>query len=47
MEVKSQAINAMTNTDKSGKGTYDMALLLFGEMHGLLQSAVYDYKWND
>ncbi len=39
MELKNQAITA-------NGSLYDMSLLLFGKMHGLVRAGVYDYKWN-
>ena len=44
MEIKNGAIEAPTH---AGNGTYDMALLLFGQMHGLVTAGVYDYQWNN
>ncbi len=46
MEIKNQAITATThgNTEEAA---YDMALLLFGQMHGLVRAGVYDWNWND
>ncbi len=47
MEVKDKAIavnNPVGNSENvnGGKGVYDMALLLYNEMHGLVKTAVYD-----
>ncbi len=39
MEVKDDAITI-------GNETYDMAMLLFGEMYGIEKKAVYDYSFN-
>ncbi len=52
MEVKNGSIKATPyHTDNSitdPKPTdYDMAMLLFGEMHGLVRTGVYDWNWND
>ena len=52
MEIKNQSIMATplhTNGDlvNVSETTYDMALLLFGEMHGLVRTGVYDYHWNN
>ena len=52
MEIKNGSIMATpyhTNEDLgiSDRLTYDMSMLLFGEMHGLVRAGVYDYKWND
>ena len=46
MEIKNQSITAKTHND-SAANTYDMSLLLFGEMHGLVRAGVYDWNWND
>ena len=53
MEIKNQSIVA-TPHHIDGKAehegteqTYDMSLLLFGEMHGMVRTGVYDYQWND
>ena len=46
MEIKNQSITA-TLHDEGAAGTYDMSMLLFGEMHGLVRAGVYDYNWND
>ncbi len=52
MELKHGAI---TVGDKDGSGgvvtgseqnTFDMSMLLFGEMHGMVRAGVYDYQWN-
>ena len=47
MEVKDKAIavnNPVSNSENvdDGKGVYDMALLLYDEMHGLVKTAIYD-----
>ncbi len=47
MEVKDKAIAVNNPVQESenvsgGKGVYDMALLLYNEMHGLVKTAVYD-----
>ena len=52
MEIKNQAIKVTPyhtsgDLDSTGQTTYDMAALLFGEMHGLVRAGVYDYQWND
>ncbi len=39
MEVKDNAVTI------DGK-TYDMALLLFGELHGIVKTGIYDYNFN-
>ena len=53
MEIKNESIKATpyhvddpTVADK-GEQTYDMAMLVFGEMHGLVRAGVYDWNWND
>ena len=46
MEIKNQAITATTHGN-STSAAYDMALLLFGQMHGLVRAGVYDWNWND
>ncbi len=50
MEVKNQSIKAKTHNDEE-KGqdaqNYDMSLLLFGKMHGIVRTGIYDYQWND
>ncbi len=46
MELKNQAIKATIHSDSSEE-IYDMALTVFGEMHGLVRTGVYDYQWND
>ncbi len=40
MSVKNKAVN-FDGTD------YDMAMLLFGQMHGIVKTAVYDFHFND
>ena len=35
------------NSISLDNSTYDMALLLFGEMHGISRTAVYDYSFNN
>ncbi len=51
MEVKHGAIEAtphhQDDSDPRQKETYDMAMLLFGEMHGVVRTGVYDFQWND
>ena len=52
MEIKNGSINATPHHIEGSpveetEQTYDMALLLFGEMHGLVRTGVYDYQWND
>ena len=51
MEIKNQSIVVSpSHTDGSVESkptTYDMAALLFGEMHGLVRTGIYDYQWND
>ncbi|WP_298025326.1 hypothetical protein, partial [uncultured Dysosmobacter sp.] len=53
MEIKNEAIIATPhhvddpNVGMSGPQTYDMSLLVFGEMHGLVRAGVYDWHWND
>ena len=56
MQLKNQSITATpfhrdANGGNSLKGatetTYDMAMLLFGEMHGLTRAGVYDFQWNE
>ncbi len=51
MEIKNQAIETMTHKDEDEgsekPGTYDMSLLVFGKMHGLVRAGVYDWQWND
>nr|WP_325300810.1 hypothetical protein [uncultured Dysosmobacter sp.] len=53
MEIKNQSIIATPHhidNHATGEGTpttYDMALLVFGEMHGLVRAGVYDWNWND
>ena len=52
MEIKNGAIQAKPH-HRVGPGVteseqiYDMAMLLFGEVHGLVRAGVYDYKWSD
>ncbi len=46
MEIKNQSIFAQTHKD-GGLQPYDMALLIFGQMHGLVRAGVYDYQWNN
>ena len=46
MELKNQAIHATVH-DNTKEGTYDMALLVFGKMHGLVRAGTYDWQWND
>ncbi len=50
MEVKNRSITATPyhTGEKLGLGetTYDMAMLLFGEMHGMVRTGVYDYYWH-
>ncbi len=41
MELKDKSI-----TLADGK-KYDLGLTLFGEMHGLVKTAIYDFQWND
>lgn len=54
MEFKHSAITV--TKDKDGEGgkvtgsnatTFDMSMLLHGEMHGLVRAGVYDYQWNN
>ncbi len=40
MEVKDKSI--ILNGE-----TFDLGLTLFGEMHGLVKTAIYDFQWND
>ncbi len=53
MEIKNQAIIATPHhvgdpeVGKNGEQTYDMSMLLFGEMHGLVRAGVYDWNWNN
>ena len=51
MEIKNQSILAtphhIDGSTTEVETTYDMSLLLFGEMHGLVRTGVYDYQWND
>ncbi len=49
MEIKNQSITVSSEnrSDASDGTTYDMSMLLFGEMHGLVRTAVYDFQWND
>ncbi len=46
MEIKNQSLKTTVH-DSSAPATYDMALLVFGKMHGLVRAGVYDYQWND
>ena len=53
MEIKNGSIIATPHhvddpaIGASGEQTYDMAMLVFGEMHGLVRAGVYDYQWNN
>ena len=51
MELKHDAVTATPyhtdNSFTSGPQTYDMAMLLFGEMHGVVRTGVYDAEWID
>ena len=53
MEIKNGAITATPyhiDGEAANQGIptqYDMSLLVFGEMHGLVRVGVYDYQWND
>ncbi len=53
MEIKNSSITTAPHhvgDPAIGEGderTYDMALLVFGEMHGLVRAGVYDYQWNN
>ncbi len=51
MEVKNSSVKAtphhIKESNLGGETTYDMAMLLFGEMHGLVRTGVYDYQWNN
>ncbi len=50
MEIKNQAIipsKTASRASDGSNGVYDMSLLLFGEMHGMVRTGVYDYNWND
>lgn len=44
MDIKENCIT--TDTTMGDNQTNDMAMLLFGEMHGLVRTGVYDYKFN-
>ena len=44
MEVKDRSVKF---NGSQGEQTEDMSLLLFGEMYGLVRTAVYDYQFND
>lgn len=51
MDIKHQSITVTpyhkdSHTPQT-ETTYDMAMVLFGEMHGLTRTGVYDYQWND
>ncbi len=52
MEIKDGSITATpyhtggNPTDAQQPTVYDMAMLLFGEMHGVVRTGVYDYQWN-
>lgn len=41
MELKDKSITLEDNNK------YDLGLTLFGEMHGLVKTAIYDFQWND
>lgn len=48
MELKNGAVKVEKGTvTGSDKDTFDMSMLLFGEMHGLVRAGVYDYQWNN
>ncbi len=52
MEIKNQSITATPHHTEGEQvseteTTYDMSMLLFGEMHGLVRTGVYDFQWND
>ncbi len=48
MELKNGAITVEKGTvTGSSEKTFDMSMLLFGEMHGLVRAGVYDYQWNN
>ena len=58
MELKNGAITVEQAKDEKGnsiggevtgstKKTFDMSMLLFGEMHGMVRAGVYDYQWNN
>ncbi len=46
MELKNGAITVEGDVTGSSQKTFDMSLLLFGEMHGMVRAGVYDYQWN-
>ena len=53
MEIKNQSITTTphhVDDPTIGEGTeqtYDMSMLVFGEMHGLVRAGTYDWQWND
>ncbi len=49
MEIKNGAVTYRNSKEPEGAATtdYDMSMLLFGEMYGLVRTGIYDYKWND
>ena len=47
MELKNGSITVNGSVTGSDKTTFDMSVLLFGEMHGMVRAGVYDYQWND
>lgn len=48
MELKHHAVTVGSGevTGSTDEKTFDMTMLLFGEMHGLVRAGVYDYQWN-
>ena len=46
MQVKNGSVEALASEKGSAWQRYDMAALLFGEMHGLTRAAVYDAAFN-
>lgn len=46
MDPIGEYMDVKENSITTSKGTTDMAMLLFGEMHGMVRTAVYDYKFN-
>lgn len=48
MEIKNGSIkpSQVVSGSESVEGVYDMSLLLFGEMHGMIRAGIYDYSFN-
>ena len=47
MELKHGVITVDGAVTGSNENSFDMSMLFFGEMHGLVRAGVYDYQWNN